>query len=374
MQPTSATRRINPRRPYVISANGLKRIILGSDQGTRDLQLTRHTAVAKTFRTTQTATRNLLVLLHSDNGMLDAHGKEVIAAAALLADLQTAVVVAVLGGTGEDLGAFGADVVITLSQLDAMQFRPELSLALVAKLIAEYQPQHLFLADRNADGDLGRRLAARCKYSIATDVVEVGGDYALRLVPGGKYARCALPQIVLLARHAADVNLPFIGQGRSVMTHECTEVFPSVVTDLGLETSNPDSISLEEADFIVSAGNGMNDMEAFNALATLLGASVGASRVAVDDGRFSRDKQVGATGKTVQSSVYLALGISGAVQHLQGIKECRHVIAVNLDASAPIAKRANLMVVEDAQALMRALMSQVQQAKQEKMTTQTSYA
>jgi electron transfer flavoprotein alpha subunit len=136
------------------------------------------------------------------------------------------------------------------------------------------------------------------------------------------------------------------------------------VRDLGLEASSPDRIALEEADFIVSGGNGMRDMETFNALADALGAVTGASRVAVDDGRFVRAKQIGATGKTVQASVYLALGISGAVQHLQGIKDCRHVIAVNLDESAPIARRANLTLVEDSRALMRALLQLVTQARQ----------
>jgi electron transfer flavoprotein alpha subunit len=108
----------------------------------------------------------------------------------------------------------------------------------------------------------------------------------------------------------------------------------------------------------------MRDMDLFADLAGSLGAATGASRVAVDDGRFPRAKQIGATGKTVQASVYLAVGISGAVQHLQGIKDCRHVIAVNLDASAPIVKRASLTVVEDAQALMRALLMQVRAARQ----------
>jgi electron transfer flavoprotein alpha subunit len=85
--------------------------------------------------------------------------------------------------------------------------------------------------------------------------------------------------------------------------------------------------------------------------------------VAVDNGHFTRDKQVGATGKTVEASVYIAFGISGAVQHLQGIKDCRHVIAVNLDASAPIAKRANLTVVADTQATIAALIEQVNAAR-----------
>ena len=358
----TTARRVNPRRPYVISARGLKRIILGAEEGSRDLLLAHHAGARKQLRTTQPFERHMLVLVHADRGMLDEHARQAIAAAALLADDVTGVVVAVLGGTTSDLGACGADAVFNLPQLDAMRFCPEQSLALAQQLIARYQPVHIFVPDRGADGDLGRRLAARTGRTVATDVVELDANGACRLVPGGRFARCALPQILLMARHAADADLPFVGHG-VVEEGGAPEALQPGVRDLGLETSSPDQIGLEEADFILSGGNGMRDMETFGALAKALGAATGASRVAVDDGRFPRAKQIGATGKTVQASAYLALGISGAVQHLQGIKDCRHVIAVNLDDSAPIVKRADLTLVEDAQALMGALLRQVEAAR-----------
>ncbi len=125
----------------------------------------------------------------------------------------------------------------------------------------------------------------------------------------------------------------------------------------------PASIALEEADFIVGAGNGVSNVETLEALARTLGAAVGASRVAVDEGKFPRDKQIGATGKTVTASAYVAVGISGAVQHLQGIKDCRHVIAINRDAGAPIVKRADLTVIGDAEELMQALLTRIAQAR-----------
>src|SRR5260370_14199178 len=125
--------------------------------------------------------------------------------------------------------------------------------------------------------------------------------------------------------------------------------------DLGIEEIDAAQVALEEADFIVSAGNGVTDVPGVEGRARAVGAAIGGSRVAVDDGKFPRDKQIGATGKTVDASIYIAFGISGAVQHLQGIKDCRHVIAVNLDASAPIAKRANLTVIADAEETIAAL-------------------
>jgi electron transfer flavoprotein alpha subunit len=153
--------------------------------------------------------------------------------------------------------------------------------------------------------------------------------------------------------------LPFVGAGERVAAEqffaESHANDASPYKDLGIEEIDAAQVALEEADFIVSAGNGVIDVAAFERLASTVGAAIGASRVAVDDGKFPRDKQIGATGKTVDASIYIAFGISGAVQHLQGIKDCRHVIAVNLDASAPIAKRANLTIIGDAQETIAAL-------------------
>jgi electron transfer flavoprotein alpha subunit len=130
-----------------------------------------------------------------------------------------------------------------------------------------------------------------------------------------------------------------------------------------MQTIAAAKIALEEADFIVSAGNGVNNVRTFQTLATALDAAIGASRVAVDDGKFARDKQIGATGKTVSASTYFAIGISGAVQHLQGIKDCRHVIAINRDHSAAIVKRANLSLIGDAEEIMQSLITAIAEAK-----------
>ena len=94
-----------------------------------------------------------------------------------------------------------------------------------------------------------------------------------------------------------------------------------------------------------------------------IGMTVDAVRAGLTVREIELDLAHRATGKTVDASVYIAFGISGAVQHLQGIKDCRHVIAVNLDASAPMIKRADLSIIGDAQELMAALLEQVRQAR-----------
>ena len=136
----------------------------------------------------------------------------------------------------------------------------------------------------------------------------------------------------------------------------------SAYRDGGLRALEASDLPLEEADLITSAGNGVTDVPLFLRLAKALGAATGASRVAVDDGRFARDKQIGATGKTVSANAYIAIGISGAVQHLQGIKDCRHVIAINRDIAAPIIQRADLSVIGDARGIMQALLEAVETA------------
>ena len=112
---------------------------------------------------------------------------------------------------------------------------------------------------------------------------------------------------------------------------------------------DPDGISLAEADFILSAGNGVTDWESFAELGQVLGATRGGSRVVCDEGHLPRDRQVGASGSLVTARCYLAFGISGAPQHLQGITEVKHVVAINTDLHAEMIKRADLAIIADAQ-------------------------
>ncbi|RDJ97522.1 electron transfer flavoprotein subunit alpha/FixB family protein [Paraburkholderia lacunae] len=356
-------KRIDPRRPFTITAEGLKRITLGAIgvAGSTEFAVSgaSHREQAKPFRTTAVPHRSLLVAAHADRGALDDHARQALAAAALIADAPTEVVLLVFGEFNGDAGALGADKVIELPMFDRRTFAPLDELDALAACVAAYAPAHLFMPDNaTGDGDLGRRYATTANASVATHVVEIDAAHVAAYIQANTaFAVRALPEVVLLAPNAVDPKLPFVGAGeRVIWRFDGAAASPKgAVRDLGIEEIDAAQLALEEADFIVSAGNGVSDVAAFERLAGTLGAAIGASRVAVDDGKFTRDKQIGATGKTVEASVYIAFGISGAVQHLQGIKDCRHVIAVNLDASAPIAKRANLTVIADAQETIAAL-------------------
>ncbi|WP_250452802.1 electron transfer flavoprotein subunit alpha/FixB family protein [Caballeronia sp. ATUFL_M2_KS44] len=354
-------KRIDPRRPFIVTAEGLKRITLGEIGNGGDVQAFAHgghKSDVKPRRTTKPARRSMLVAAHTDRGALDDHARQALAAAALLADDETEVVLIAFGAFSDDAASLGADRYIALDAFDRRRYAPDEELRALAACVAAFAPMHVFMPDNaTGDGDLGRRYAAQADASIATNVVEIDTSHVASYAHAGRaFATRALADVMLLAPNAVDAKLPFIGAGERVASEGIVPASSeSAYVDLGIEEMDAAQVALEEADFIISAGNGVSDIPAFEALASTLGAAIGASRVAVDDGKFTRDKQIGATGKTVEASVYIAFGISGAVQHLQGIKDCRHVIAVNLDASAPIAKRANLTIVADTQETIKAL-------------------
>ncbi|GLC96395.1 electron transfer flavoprotein subunit alpha [Cupriavidus sp. TA19] len=367
-------KRIDPRRPFVITAAGLRRITLGeagsADAGSAHWPAHGHGAAAKPRRLVSDPRYVMLVAAHSERGALDDHARQAVAAAALLADAQTEVALLVFGELKDDAAELGADKLIALPEFDRRTFAPEAELRALQACATALSARHVFIPDNAAgDGDLGRRYAAAAAEagaSVATHVVEIDAHHVGTYAHAKRmFATRALTDVILLAPGAVDAKLPFTGAGERLspdfLCAKGSSTHP--YRDLGIEEIDAARVALEEADFIVAAGNGVTDIGAFERLAGTFGAAIAASRVAVDNGHFTRDKQVGATGKTVEASVYIAFGISGAVQHLQGIKDCRHVIAVNVDGSAPIAKRANLTIVGDAHETIAALMELVQAAR-----------
>ncbi|WP_428980483.1 electron transfer flavoprotein subunit alpha/FixB family protein [Achromobacter kerstersii] len=392
----NAIRRLPARRPHTLTAAGIKRIVL--ERAQPDGMRAKPAAANKPLRTDGFALRTVLAVAHSDRGRLDAHARQAIAAAALLAQADTAVHLLVFGELDADAAHLGVDALTLVpsntvtsatssttatsatsatpstpstpaitATLAPPAYAPDVELAILLTLIDRIRPMHIFLPDNGLpDGDLGRRLAAATRDTVATHVVALSHEGAASAYSGNTRMQWralsrGLPRIVLLAPDVVDERLPFIGHGKRAQLAPLRA--SSAYRDHGTRSLPATEVDLQEADLIVSAGNGVRDLTGFQDLADALGAAVGASRVAVDDGRFPRSQQIGATGKTVSASAYLAFGISGAVQHLQGIKDCRHVIAVNLDASAPLVRRADLSIIDDTQSVAQALLAEVQRAR-----------
>lgn len=356
-------KRRNPRRSCVVTAEGLRRIVLGAEA-------TAPTAAkgqifpqpkAKPLRLREKPIDWHVAIAHAERGDLDDHARQALAAAAILAGPRTGVLAVVIGPFQGDVAALGADAAVVLPEA-ADCYEPEHEAALVGGIVARYRAKHIFFADKpDADGDLGRRLAIELDAEAATQVVELSPSHAtVRWSGGTGLARATLPRVILLAAGAVDANLPFVGAGEILAADDLPGLKPEPrIRGVGLVSLGASDVPLEEADLIVSAGNGVASMSTLNRLAGTFGAAVGASRVAVDEGKCARHQQIGATGKTVTATAYIAVGISGAVQHLQGIKDCRHVIAVNRDAGAPIAGRADLTIVGDAEEIMQALLGEI---------------
>jgi electron transfer flavoprotein alpha subunit len=233
---------------------------------------------------------------------------------------------------------------------------PEARVASLAKVHTALRPVHWLFADsRSGGGDLGRRLAARLRVPAATDVHRIDEDTVTRGAMGGRCDQVIAKAPILLLRQGA--LPPFTGpshEGRR-MDGPTVAAPTSRVVELVDDKVAPDAIALEEADFVISGGNGVRDWETFHELSRALGAAEGASRVAVDAGRMPRERQIGASGRAISARVYLAIGISGAPQHMQGIQRCEKVIAINSDRNCDMVKRSDIAVIADAGPIMKAM-------------------
>jgi electron transfer flavoprotein alpha subunit len=302
----------------------------------------------------------ILAVPDLDNGRLSSHDRDVLGAARGLADAHGGAVVAVTFAGCPDLDRAGADRVMYFSDGGTPAGRA----AAVQAAMEQLSPRHVLFPDTAAaGGDLGRRVAARLGELPATAVQTLDAERAVSRGDGGRrdFHRQP-PRVLLLAPEAAEPVAGRVHEAR-LMPAPAFAPVDGGIEDGGFLPLDPASVPLAEAELILSAGNGVSDWPAFHALAAALGASEAGSRPVCDAGALGRDRQVGASGTLVAARCYLALGISGAPQHLQGITDCEHVIAVNADPGAEILKRADLGVVADVQQLMPALLALLQDAE-----------
>ncbi|MFD2236929.1 electron transfer flavoprotein subunit alpha/FixB family protein [Aureimonas populi] len=299
-----------------------------------------------------------LVLVVADPGVgpLSAHDRQTLGAARLLSQEGGAVVLATERPLDE-AGALGADRLVALPPL----LHPERRAASVAALIEQLKPAHLVLPESPEGGDLARRLAAWSDEALFCGVEQISRRGLVRSVRsrGVDQAIAAPPRFLTVA---PDMLAAYDGPEREARRIE-PDLPPAADAPAEHLPAQAGGLPLAEADFVVSAGNGIVDFEAFRRLAAALGATAGASRVVCDAGLMPREAQVGASGTVLSASCYLALGIAGAPQHLQGIGTCEHVIAVNTDLHAAMVERAELAIVADAHPVMQALLRLLEEGR-----------
>jgi electron transfer flavoprotein alpha subunit len=228
-------------------------------------------------------------------------------------------------------------------------------LSTLAAIIERYGPDRIVFAEGDMSGDLARRLAARTGRSAAFNVVHVKPRSVICNVEGGgRETTMAAPDIIVLKRAAcAALDTDELFEAR-VLEFLGRDFEGDAFEDRGILPASAKDLPLTEADLVVCAGAGVKDWDTFFAVAEGISAAVAGSRVVCDAGFLPRTRQVGASGQIIESKCYVAFGVSGAPQHLQGIQACRHVIAVNTDPHAPIMARADLAIVGDVQEVLKA--------------------
>lgn len=362
MGPNGIVRK-NPHAVGFIGPNGLKRIDRsGAQQGGSGKRTTASAVVQLPLHVVENPAFYIAVVPDMIGGRLSSHDKDLLGLANKLAGNDGAVVAVVFGEHKET--AFDTAGVDRLLHIEGELFdgyAPEQRVLALSAVESQLAPRHWLLPDsRTGGGELGRRLAAKLGERPATRVWQVAEGQCIGRAGAGRedLVRSA-PRLILAAVECAEPVSDSRHEVRPLeLQGKIARNLPRI-EDLGAVAVDPALIPMAEAEFILSGGNGVKDWTQFHQAAAALGATEGASRVAVDDGFMPRNRQVGATGTWVTARVYMAVGISGAIQHLQGIGACDKVIAINLDPGCDMIKRADLSVIGDSAAILAALIERV---------------
>jgi electron transfer flavoprotein alpha subunit len=317
----------------------------------------------------------ILAFAEHRDGKFKKSSFETVRAARGVADALKAECCALVIGSGittlaKELGPYGASRVIAV---DDPSLAAHASLAF-AKVIAAVAKQRgadmVFLPASQMGKDLAPRVAVKLEAGLASDCVslniENGDLIATRPVYAGKAlvdVRVTTPVKVYTLR--PNVFTASAGGGDAAVETVAVPLDPADLTttvrEIKVATGRPD---VTEADIIVSGGRGMKGPEHFvllESLADVLGAAVGASRAVVDAGWRPHDEQVGQTGKTVSPTLYIACGISGAVQHIAGMSSSKYIVAINKDKDAPIFQLADYGIVGDVLEIVPEMTTQLKQ-------------
>jgi electron transfer flavoprotein alpha subunit len=307
----------------------------------------------------------ICAFLETADGQLRKTAAEILGEARRLADAAGTEVHAVLIGKGttalgDDAAALGADRLFVADADSLEAFNLEAYIKPLVKAVAASGPRLLLMAASTSGKDLAPAIAAATSSAILTDVTEVavkdGGATVSKPVYGGKaMASISASTDMVVVTLRPNVFEPAAPQdGRSA---------PVEVIDAGVDAADlrtvvkevlakaSEKLDLTEADVIVAGGRGLKapgNWHLVEEMAEAVGGVVGASRAVVDAGWRPHDEQVGQTGKTVNPKLYIAIAISGAIQHLAGMRTSKCIVAVNTDPEAPIFKVADYGIVGDA--------------------------
>jgi len=324
--------------------------------------------------------RKIWIVLQQREGELHRMSREAIAAGQRLAAAVSGTAEAVLLGSGiaalaESVAAFDLGAVWVGDQPGLATYTPGAYTGALAPAIAGAKPDFIVFPHTYQTVDYMARLAQAVGGGLLPEVTAFSGEGEdllwTRPILGGKMeakVRVRGQGAVLLSVQSGVFPADSAVPGRAPIESLPVDVAAAVPDReiLGVEEVGGDQVDLSKADIIVAAGRGVggeDKMAPIHALAAALGADIAASRPVIDNGWLPRDRQIGSSGQTVAPRLYIAAGISGAIQHTVGMKGSQVIVAINKDPGAPIFNIAHYGIVGDLHEILPALTTAVQEAK-----------
>ncbi len=328
--------------------------------------------------------KNLWVYIEAVEGKAKSVGLELLNPGRRLADINKEKLVAIIIGDGvEEVAktaiAYGADKTILVEGAEYKNYNTDGYTNVLEKLVLKYKPSALLIGATNNGRDVGPRLSCRLKTGLTADCTaldidtESGNIAWTRPAFGGNLMATILcpntrPQIGTVRPGVFKKVEPDFNKSAEIIRENIPTPAKEIKTRLieYIKETAEEIVNLEEAEIIVSGGRGLGKAEHFSYvrdLAAALGGTVGASRAVVDVGWIPHIYQVGQTGKTVQPKIYIACGISGAIQHVAGMSSSDIIIAINKDEDAPIFNVADYGIVGDLFEVLPALTEEIKSLK-----------
>lgn len=318
----------------------------------------------------------ILAVLEQREGQIKRSGFEATSTAAKLAkDLNSTAEAVVIGDTISninDISKYGIQKIVHIKNPDLANYSSSGYSEVIINFLKESDYDIIILANTALGKDLAPRIGVQLNASCVVDCVKLNVSGSELIFTRPTYAGKALIDVKLLNSKKVITIRPNVFKAQAVDNTSPAEIVVNEVTDVNLKCKvisfkkAEGKLDVAEADIIVSGGRGMKGPENFHLieeLAEAFGAAVGVSRAVVDAGWRPHSEQVGQTGKTVSPTLYVACGISGAIQHLAGMSSSKYIVAINKDKDAPIFNVADYGITGDVFEIIPALTAEIKKIK-----------
>ena len=322
-------------------------------------------------------TNKILAVLEQREGIIKRSGFEAASTAAKLAKDFNASAEAVVVGDAisniNEVSKYGIRKVVHLKNSELANYSSSGYSEAITKLAKEADYDILILANTALGKDLAPRLSVKLDAGCVVDCVKLNLSDSDLILTRPAYAGKALVDVKILTNKKVITLRPNVFKAQVAESLTPAEIVVNEISGVNLKSKvtsfkkSEGKLDVAEADIIVSGGRGMKGPENFHLienLAEALGAAVGASRAVVDAGWRPHNEQVGQTGKTVSPTLYVACGISGAIQHLAGMSSSKYIVAINKDKDAPIFTVADYGITGDLFEIIPAFTNEIKKIKQ----------